>query len=182
MNEYEEFEALIRDLYGRMAWTHKTHEKQADEYYKKSVMLTWAKIIVSAIAAFTGFFSVASKDGWGLVSSIVSVVLLLINLIFENRNYTKLSEEHNAAASLLWDLRESYLALLFDVRSKNINMEELRKRRDELQRNYARISSALPRTGSKAYQKATDSLHQSELTFSDEEIDHILPIMLRKGE
>ncbi|TVT68997.1 MAG: hypothetical protein FHP92_19820 [Denitromonas halophila] len=83
----------------------------------------------------------------------------------------------------LWNMRESYLSLLTDIRSGCVESDEIRKHRDNLQENLLEIYRGSPRTIAKAYKEATNALkHLEELTFSDAEIDAILPKALRKAE
>lgn len=70
-----------------------------------------------------------------------------------------------------------------DIRSGCIGNDEIRTQRDELQGKLLEIYSGSPRTIAKAYKEATKALKKlEELTFSDEEIDNILPKALRKTE
>jgi len=57
----------------------------------------------------------------------------------------------------------------------------IRKHRDDLQEKLLEIYRGSPRTIAKAYKEATKALKKlEELTFSDAEIDAILPKALRK--
>ena len=54
-------------------------------------------------------------------------------------------------------------------------------KRDELQKKLGNIYKGCPRTNSKAYEAAQKALKENEeLTFSDEEIDKLLPTRIRK--
>ena len=61
----------------------------------------------------------------------------------------------------------------------NCDLAEIRKRKDEILNNWCEVLANAPRTSSRAYQVATKALHDGELNFSDEEIDHILPPAFR---
>ena len=181
MNEnFVVLEDQIRDCFGRVAWTHKTHEKQADSYERKNLWLVWGKIIVTAFAATGGILSLISCNYWNVVSATLSTILLLINLIFENRNYAVLCNKHREIAVLLWNVRESYLSLLADIRSPNVDIEKIKKTRDELQEQLSKIYSSAPRTFGDAYRNATEALHGEELSFTNAEIDKMLPPQFRK--
>ena len=174
-------EEQIRDCFGRVAWSHKTHEKQADSYETWNCKLTWGKIIVTALASAGGILSLLTKSWWGVTSCVLSTLLLLINLIFENRNYAILSQKHRDTAAQLWNIREGYLSLLTDIRAPNADIREIQKRRDELQEKLFSVYSSALRTSGKAYIEASNALHGEELSFSDAEIDKMLPPALRKA-
>jgi hypothetical protein len=90
------------------------------------------------------------------------------------------TQKHREAASDIWNVRESYLSLLTDIRDASVPLTKLRTRRDELQSALHKIYKAAPRTDDVAYGKAQTALKDNEeLTFSDAEIDAFLPAPLR---
>lgn len=92
------------------------------------------------------------------------------------------AEKHKKVASDLWDVRESYLSLLTDLRSAIGNEDMIRTKRDELQARLAKIYETAPRTSSKGYKRAQVGLKENEeLTFSDAELDALLPPALRSA-
>ena len=65
--------------------------------------------------------------------------------------------------------------------SENVEIEVIRNKRDQLQADLHAIYKGSPRTIGKAYKEATKALKENEeLTFSDNEINNLLPIDLRK--
>jgi hypothetical protein len=61
-------------------------------------------------------------------------------------------------------------------------MPELKDRRDVLQENLHAIYRTAPHTDGRAYVEAQDRLKNKEdLTFSDQEIDLLLPTTLRRN-
>lgn len=181
MQDVSYMEAQLRECYARVCWSHKTHEKQADIYRDKDTALTWGKIIVTALAATGGIASLLANSYWNILSSFFATILLLINLVFENRNYANLLNAHRNTATQLWVIRESYLSLLTDLHSSDHNIEQIIETRNKLQNDLAAIFESAPRTYNKAYAQATKALHGSDLNFSDDEIDRLLPSALRKG-
>lgn len=94
-----------------------------------------------------------------------------------------LAQKHVDAAVSLWNIRESYLSLLTDIKSAGIDEKEIRKIRDRLQNDLHKIYKGSPRTISKAYIAASKSLKEmEEMTLSDEEINNFLPTSLRKNK
>jgi hypothetical protein len=102
----------------------------------------------------------------------------------------KLSHYHNPVlasasthdpSSSTWNVRESYLSLLTDIRDLAFAVAALRERRDELQGELYTIYRSAPHTDGKAYGQAQDSLQNREdLTFTDEELDAFLPGPLKR--
>ncbi len=93
----------------------------------------------------------------------------------------EIAQKHRNTANDLWSVRESYLSLLTDIPSSCIEFEDIRKRRDELQKELASIYQGSPATNSPAYKQSQEALQvNEELTFSDDEIDKLLPKSLRK--
>lgn len=177
-------EEQLRECFARVAWTHKTHEKCSDLLNTRLNRIKLWQIILSAITT-TGIIAAVfgeSKE-LGILSAVLSFVLTVLNTYVKQYDLGGLAQKHADAAVDLWNMRESYLSLLTDIRSSCIENDEIRKQRDELQAKLLEIYGGSPRTIAKAYREATKSLKKfEELTFSDAEIDTILPKALRKTE
>lgn len=173
-------EAQIRECYGRVAYSHKTHEKCADILLRRNSRIKLWQIFLSALT--TGSFVVTFfGDGKtaGIVGMLISSALLILNSYTKNYELTKMAEEHKTAAASLWSIRESYLSLLVDLPYSSI--DTIIQRRDRLKEELTSIYKCCPRTNAKGYTLAQESLKSDEeLTFSDEEIDRLLPTKLRK--
>lgn len=180
----EIIEAQIRECFGRVAWSHKTQEKCADILLARQNTIKIWQIILSAITTTGILAAVYEKNQFiGILSAIISTILLVLNTITKNYDLGGSSQKHAASASHLWNVRERYLSLLTDIRSSSITIEEIRKRRDDLQEQLYTVYKGSPRTISKAYKEATIALKKNEeLTFSDAEIDALLPSQLRKNK
>ena len=179
----EIIEAQIRECFGRVAWSHKTQEKCADILLARQNTIKIWQIILSAGTTTGILVAVFGKnEKMGMISAVISTILLILNTITKNYDLGGSSQKHAASASHLWNVRERYLSLLTDIRSSSITMEEIRKRRDDLQEQLYTVYKGSPRTISKAYKEATVALKTNEeLTFTDGEIDALLPSQLRKS-
>lgn len=175
-------EEQIRECFGRVAWSHKTHEKCSDILNTRLNCIKLWQIILSAITT-TGIMVAVFGEckEIGILSAVLSFFLTVLNTYVKQYDLGGLAQKHADAAVDLWDIRESYLSLLTDIRSGHAEDDEMRKRRDALQEKLLKIYRGSPRTIAKAYKEATKALKKlQELTFSDEEIDAILPKALRK--
>uniref|UniRef100_A6VVG5 SMODS and SLOG-associating 2TM effector domain-containing protein n=1 Tax=Marinomonas sp. (strain MWYL1) TaxID=400668 RepID=A6VVG5_MARMS len=175
-------EEQIRECYGRVVYSHKTHEKCADILLSRLSNIKIAQIILSALST-AGFVSIIFGTGevGAIAGGLVSVALLVLNGYTKDYDLGQLAQKHRQAAADLWLVREQYLSLLTDLRSNSGSEDELREKRDELLTELHALYSGAPRTNFKAYKKAQEALKNLEdMTFSDEEIDAFLPKSLKK--
>jgi len=176
-------ESQIRECYGRVVYSHKTHEKCADILDKKLKLIKFWQIVLSAV--ITGGLIVTILDKTKIASvltGLVSTGLLVLNAYTKNYNLGELVQVHTDAAVKLWAIRESYLSVLTDIKIHDVDMVQIRHKRDQLQNELVDVYKIAPRTNFKAYTEAQKALKESEeMTFSDEEIDNFLPEPLKKA-
>jgi hypothetical protein len=176
-------EGQLRECYGRVVYSHKTHEKCADILLSRLSRIKLWQIILSAIT--TGGF-IAAVFGSGnigaLIGLLVSIVLLVLNAYTKNYDLGELSQKHRQAGADLWRIREKYLSLITDLRMGEKTIEKLQAERDDLLDELHSFYSGAPSTTYQAYKKAQEALKQLEdMTFSDDEIDAFLPKELKKA-
>lgn len=173
-------ESQLREMYGRAAYTHKTHEKMADGYIARYRLIKNVEICLSAAAASSLLIAVFgdSKPGT-VVGAVLSTILLGLTLYFKEASLGEQAQKHTVVASKLWGIRERLLSLLVDMHDGR-PLPEVRSERDRLNELLEGIYKGAPRTDSKAYANAQKALkHAEELFFSDEELDKLLPKRLR---
>ena len=183
MNEQRNLlESQIREIYGRVIYTHKTHEKCADVLKTRSDCLKFAEIFLS-LATTTSILIVVFGDGktFQFIAALCSTILLGITLYSKDFNLLAIAEKHKQAALNILEIREKLLSLLVDIRIGNKEIEQLQIIRDELNEQLMNSYRGAPKTINKAYEIASKALQQNEeFTFSDAEIDKFLPQSLRK--
>lgn len=176
-------EGQLRECFGRVVYSHKTHEKCADILLSRLSNIKLWQIILSVVTT-CGFIAAvfgAGKIG-ALVGILVSTALLVLNAYTKNYDLGELSQMHRQAGADLWIIREKYLSLITDLRMGEKPIEMLQKGRDDLLEELHSVYSGAPSTTYQAYKKAQEALKQLEdLTFSDDEIDKFLPKELKKG-
>lgn len=178
----EILEEQIRECFGRIAWSHKTHEKCADILNKRHTRIKIWQMGLSAITT-TGILVtiLGNSKCVGIVTALVSFILTILNIYVKQYDIEGIAQKHTNTAIALWNMRENYLSLLVDIRSGYFEPETVRQKRDLFQSELLDIYRGSPRTISKAYKEATRALkQQEELTFSEEEIDSLLPKALHK--
>jgi hypothetical protein len=183
MNEQKNLiESQIREIYGRVVYTHKTHEKCADVLKERSDYIKFAEIFLSA-ATTTSILVVLFGDGkaFQLLAALFSTILLGLTLYSKDFNLLAIAEKHKQAALDILEIREKLLSLLVDIKIGNKEIELLQQIRDELNEQLVNTYRGAPKTINKAYQIASKALKENEeFTFSDAEIDKFLPESLRR--
>ena len=185
-NEEKILEGQLRECYGRVVYTHKTHEKHADDLIKQNSCIKWGQIILSAIIAggvITMLFEFCPeyKKIAEVIVAIISTILLVLNSYTKDYDLGIIAQKHRQAAAEIWLIREKYLTLLTALRMKQLSVDEICSQRDKLLEDLHSIYSGAPSTNFEAYQKAQDALKNKEdMTFSDDEIDKFLPKELKR--
>lgn len=175
-------EGQLRECYGRVVYSHKTHEKCSDILLTRLSTIKLWQIILSALTTggFVSVFFGAGEVGTG-IGVIISTLLLILNAYTKNYDLGELAQKHKQAANEIWFLREKYLSLLTDLAMGEKPIEQLQVERDALLESLHSVYSGSPSTTFKAYKKAQDALQTKEdMTFSDEEIDAFLPKELKR--
>ena len=176
-------EGQLRESYGRVVYSHKTHEKCADIMLLRHDRIRLAQIVLSALTT-AGFVGAAMGTGPGAAigGALLSALLVVLNSYTKKYDLGELAQKHRQAGSDLWLMREQYLSLLVDVRIREKPLEALQEQRDALVRQLHEIYRGAPSTNYKAYKKAQEALQNLEdMTFSDAEIDKFLPREMRRG-
>jgi hypothetical protein len=179
--------AQVRESFGRVVYSHKTHEKQADICFSKHRWQQGVLIALTAISSGTFLVAVVGVLGdpvlTSLATSSIALLVTWISLGAKTFRFAEESDAHRGIASRLWDVRESYISLISDLMSGDVSDEQARARRDELQEATRAAYAEAPRTSSKAFTRAQKGLkHNEEMTFTPREIDLFLPEALRLDE
>lgn len=176
-------EGQLRECFGRVVYSHKTHEKCADIVERRlAVIKLWqiglsAATTVGFVAAFFGSGKVAT-----ILGVIISGVLLALNTYTKDDDLGQIAQRHREAANDLWWVREKYLALITDLRTGSKPLQVIQEGRDELLDVLRSVYGGAPSTNSRGYQLAQTALQvNEEMTFSDAELDAMLPSAVRKG-
>lgn len=183
-------EGQLRECYGRVVYSHKTHEKCADILFERHKQIKLCQIVLSAIvtggliAAFFDFsvFDEYKKCGT-FVAVVLSTVLLVLNSYTKDYDLGEIAQKHRQAGADLWIIREKYLSLLTDLRLNVASIDEIRLQRNQLTEDLHTIYTGAPSTNYKAYVEAQKALKKLEdMTFSDNEIDAFLPKELKRTD
>ena len=173
--------AVSRELYGRAVYTHKTHEKERQYWSKWAFWMNWVNI---SLAAATTVFAIISAVLQPLRVLITTAVLAALTTAFAlwQASFDPVGKENRhrtAAKELLW-IREEFLLLIERCHISTEQTAHLQSRLDSLTHELGAVYKFAPDTSPKAYADASKALKSGEFTFSDAEIDGLLPTRLRK--
>lgn len=175
-------EGQLREMYGRAAYTHKTHQKMADGYIARYKLIKLVEIVLSAATTTSLLVALFGKSEVATaVGAVLSAILAGCALYFKVASLGEQAQLHTEVGAKLWGAREALLSLLVDLQDGR-PVEEVRQQRDRLNAELEDIYKAAPRTNSKAYGEAQEALKNAEeLFFTDEELNKMLPKQLRSN-
>ena len=172
---------IIRESFGRVAYTHKTHEKDAEIANSQSTVTKWINIVLTTLTSGSLIGTIITNQ-FVLVylSAVLSTVVLAFVIFQLSFNPERKSEIHRYLAKELWYIREKYVNLMAAIFNEKITDQDIVVARDKLTEELKFIYKFAPTTSKKAYAQAQEALKINEdLTFSDDEIDQFLPDKLR---
>lgn len=152
--------------YRNVKWSHRTHERAADIYGVISNWVKLAQLILSFIVGWDVLSQMRADSpviSWILIFS--AALLALLQTISKTFDFEKLKNEHVSTAKSLWDLRENYMSLMYDLQNGLFDTEGFKEKRDELQSVALEIYKHEPRTFSWAYNRAEKDFKKGLDTF-----------------
>lgn len=175
-----QIESQIREAYGRVTYSQTCRDKLVHRLEKLNNRIKLWQIILSALTTGSIITTLLSDETLAtIIAAVVSTILLILNAYAKNFELIEKANEHKAASDLLWKIREEYVTLLTDF--EELSIDEIRKKRDDLQQRTHEVYKNYPRTDAKSYQLAQKALKtEEEQTFSDTEIDVMLPNSIRR--
>jgi hypothetical protein len=174
-------EDQIRECFGRIIYTHKTHERMADNCTTKLNRYKTAQLILTALTSTSAISVIfVNKSYLEIATALISFLTLIATTYLKNFDLGAEAQKHRDAAAKLWNIRECYLSLLTDL--PTLDRPAAVERRDELQTMLAALYASAPQTNGKAYIEAQKRLQEMEdFTFSEKEIDCFLPLSLKRS-
>ena len=167
----------IRESFGRVVYSHKTHEKACEISNSYAMLIKWVNIVLTAITA-TSIIGVIVTDQNILkyITAAVSTITLMFTIFQLSFNPEKDAAQHQQAANELWYIRDRYINLLTDIQNNSLSDAQIINKRDELLDELKLIYRFAPPTNTTAYKRAQKALKiDEELTFTNEEINNFLP-------
>ncbi|MFE5672762.1 SLATT domain-containing protein [Agromyces sp. NPDC056523] len=173
-------DALIestRELFGRVVYTHKTHEKERERLSRLGTLSRWTNIILNALTlgGVVSIFNTGSQEALIATALLatLSAAYALIQLSFDP---VGAAASHRAAAKRLLGIRDELQLLLSDLSDNAVDPDSARARRNRLADDAQYAYELAPDTSPRSYRAASKALQVDEdMTFSDEELNHFLP-------
>jgi hypothetical protein len=175
--------AAIREAFGRIVYSHKTHEKAREIESHRVTLVKWTNIVLTTLTSASLLGTIITNAHALLYLSSGLSALVLAFVIFQfSFDPAGAADKHRIAANELWYLREQYCNLLTDIRCGAAE-DEIVSRRDKLTDQLKAVYAHAPDTSSRAYRKAQEALKVKEdMTFSAAEINQFLPKELHEDE
>ncbi|XGV94286.1 MAG: SLATT domain-containing protein (plasmid) [Leptolyngbya sp. BL-A-14] len=176
--------AAIRESFGRVVYTHKTHLKMIDQLNQRNY---WIKVAnLAALVLTTGGILTPIYDASPFKTVIIALTaaFALAVAVYQLSFDPALEiEAHRKCAKQLWVIREAYINLIADIKDGVLSDDQIRERRDTLVTQLGQVYQEAPDTTFRAYKEAQKALKiNEEMTFSIHEIDQFLPINLRESK
>lgn len=163
------------DLHGKVVFTYTAHHKIQNRLESIYTNVKNAQIILTAIST-GGFLATIVTNQYLLawIGGIASALSLGLNLYMKDSNLNLNIQKHKDAADELWDIRENYSSLITDF--DDLSIEDVRKRRNEIQSEWSSVNKKYPGTDKKGYLEAQNALKKdAEQTFNTGEAEMFLP-------
>lgn len=175
---------VAREFYGRVAYTHKTHEKDRELWSCKVRREKWTNVITVGLTTISAVFGAVFSNRWlFVVTSILGAFGTAFVIYQLSFNACKTESDHRITAKKLQDLRDRYLMLIMKAMASEASLSELQSGLQTLQTQTSIVYENAPDTSAEAYSMAGIGLKDGEeLTFTDQEIDRLLPADLRLTE
>jgi hypothetical protein len=176
--------ATARELYGRVVYSHKVHEKEREIWSDKTCGMTWRNIILASATTVLAIISIAVEQKTVILTfTILSAALSTAAVLYQS-SFDPVAKEnrHRVAAKELLCLREELLLLIVRCRTGREELNHLQLSLENLARAVSSVYKFLPDTSPQAYANARATLKGGEMTLSDAEIDAFLPRVLRNHQ
>lgn len=171
---------VIRESFGRVLYTHKTHEKDRERLSFLGTVSKWANISLSGLTFGGLIATVGTDDPFWLSASLGLSTLSAGYAVFQlSFDPNKKAGSHRAAAKQFLVIRNQYIQFMADIVEGILTPDQIRARRDELEKETSDAFLVAPDTSNGAYKKAQKALQVDEdMTFGDEELNMFLPAAL----
>lgn len=167
----------IIEAAGNVLYTFIAHWNIVNRLKKQHRIIKISQIILTALAAggfMSSLISGISQLSW--LGGLTSAIALGINLYMLNFNLPDNIKQHIDAANALWEVRERYKSLIVDF--DDIEIDVVRKKRDELIQAVSDINKRYPGTDEESFIKAQNDIGKYE--FTDGEAAKVLNIKCGK--
>lgn len=182
LGQYNDLEGSVRDTYGRVCWSHKIQECQADIYLSRYKFWEIIRIIGTAILSGEVFALFIFNELWvKWLTAGTSLLITCITGYFKISDLPQVINSHKQTAHKLLKVRDSLGLILLSIKMKSNSPREIQKLYEEIVEALDDIYLDAPQTTKKAVKAASKAIkNDKDNDITDEEIDLNLPKTLRK--
>ena len=179
-NEIDPILSTARDLFGRVVYTHETHERERIIWSAKVRRINWWNIILAATTTVLAVTSAAFPNACWLILTAISAGVTTGCALWQASNDPagKEGQHRVAAKELLW-CRQQLLMLIADCHIP-LPIDQLRHSLEMINRELHAVYKFAPNTSPEAFKQAEAGIKAGHFSLSDDEVDAILPETLRK--
>lgn len=179
--EREYILGTARELFGRIIYSHKTHEKEREMWGDKTTWMNWGTVFLTAITTFFAVYSAVMTTKCALITTAIAAMVTVGFAIWQASfdPASKETQQRIAAKELLW-IREQLMLLIMECHMPSVPIAHLQKCLEIINRELAAVYKFAPNTSAKAYAAADKDIKNGKVSFTDDEIDALLPPILRK--
>jgi hypothetical protein len=174
----------LRMTFGHVVFRHKAHSQLARSRAHWSRWLRAAEtlLMIGVAVAATGA-AFGQEHGYVIVSAVLAVLALTTLLLHLTLDLDRSAQAHASCATRLWQIREQYRAVLSDFSDGALDLDAVRRRRDELMDELHGIYETAPLADGQTYSPAGLKMATvDDVALTDEEIDQFLPRSLHKTD
>jgi hypothetical protein len=178
--ETEPILATARDLFGRVVYTHETHERERLIWSAKVCTTNRLNIAIASVTTVLAVVSAALPGTLVLILTAISAGTTTAFTLWQSSSDAagKENQHRVAAKELLW-CRQQLAMLIADCHIP-LPVETLRRDLEVINRELHAIYKFAPNTSTEAFNEADAKIKGGHFSLSDDEIDRLLPEPLRK--
>ena len=171
MDSKERLKEQIVESAGNVVYTYVAHWKIVNRLETRFTWLKRIQIILTVLTTVGIIETIVKGVSWlSWVSGGLSALSLCVTLYMLNFNIPEETKKHKDAANELWEVREAYKSLHVDF--DDLDIEEIRNRRNLLTEKISKINKLYPGTDKKAFTQAQKEI--GKYTFEDGEAEKLL--------
>lgn len=182
VDNFQILEDSVRSTFGRVMWSHKIQEKQADILYSQAFWITAFNIILASSTS-AGIVSIIFLDKYWMkiASAAVSFLSTALVALSKQLDLAERVKEHKKAATDYLSVKDQLQILLMKIHLRQDSFNDLKKEYILLAASVDAINAQAPQTTDGAVSRADKALNKKrDDEITDEEINNSLPQSLRK--
>ena len=144
--------ATARELYGRVVYSHKTHEKEREVWGRRASLMNGANIALAAATTLFAVISAVLKPPWSLILTACLAAGMTAFVLWQSSfDPAGKGNQHRTAAKELLCIREQLLLLIERCHLEAESTAQLQASPVSVTRELTAIYKFVPDTSSRSY-------------------------------